>query len=122
MVGSTAAIFDTGTTQILGDPAGIVKLFKAISGAQAAPQFGQGIYTSTFHSVTNQSTHTYVSSILVPCTFDTPVSVNVGGKAVRISPGSFNLGPVSQGSSTCIAGAAAEEALTGGELVRRLPS
>ena len=55
--------------------------------------------------------------LLVPCKFDTPVSVEVGGKTVSISPASFNLGPVSPNSSTCLAGAAADKTLTGGELV-----
>ncbi len=59
---------------------------------------------------------------IVPCTLDTPVSINVGGKEVSISPDSFNLGPVSQGSNICIAGAAADPTLTGGELVRLFPS
>jgi cathepsin D len=61
-VGSTAAIFDTGTTQIIGDVAGIAKLFDSISGAQSAPQYGDGAYTSA-SCATNQSTHIYVSSI-----------------------------------------------------------
>jgi hypothetical protein len=52
VVGSTAAIFDTGTTSIVGDPAGIAALFNSISGAQPAFQFGDGIYTSAFSSAT----------------------------------------------------------------------
>jgi len=86
VVGSKAAFFDTGTTLIVGDTAGIAALFGAIIGAQPAPQIGEGIYT-------------------IPCTFNTPISFNVGGKAVSISPASFVRGPVSLGSSTCVAGA-----------------
>ena len=56
VVESTAAIFDSGTTQIIGDPAGIAKLFGAIDGAQPAPQLGEGAYTGAFSSATNQST------------------------------------------------------------------
>jgi len=93
VVGSTAAIFDTGTTQIVGDPTGIAAIFSSISGAQAAPQLGDGVYT-------------------IPCSFNTPISINVGGKAVSISPASFNLGAISQGSSTCLAGAFASATLT----------
>ena len=48
VVESAAAIFDSGTTQIVGDPTGIGKLFEAIDGAQPAPQLGEGAYTSTF--------------------------------------------------------------------------
>jgi cathepsin D len=94
VVESTAAIFDSGTTQIVGDPVGIANIFKQISGARAAPQYGDGTYT-------------------IPCSFDTPISIDVGGKTVSISPASFSLGPVSQNSSTCIAGAAADKTLTG---------
>jgi Eukaryotic aspartyl protease len=50
-------------------------------------------------------------SITVPCNFNTPISVYVGGKEVKISPATFNLGPVSAGSDTCIAGAASIEVL-----------
>ena len=52
VVGSTAAIFDTGTAQIIGDAAGIANLFNSISGAQLAPQIGDGVYTSAFSSAT----------------------------------------------------------------------
>ncbi|KAF8480125.1 acid protease [Russula ochroleuca] len=90
VVGSTAAIFDTGTTSIVGDAAGIAAIFNSISGAQAV---GDGSYT-------------------IPCSFNTPISFNVGGKAVSISPASFNLGPISQGSSSCTAGAFADPTLT----------
>ena len=54
---------------------------------------------------------TFDFSITVPCNFNTPISVYVGGKEVQISPATFNLGPVSTGSDTCIAGAAAIEVL-----------
>ena len=54
---------------------------------------------------------TFDFSITVPCHFNTPISVYVGGKEVQISPATFNLGPVSTGSDTCIAGAAAIEVL-----------
>ncbi|KAN0123324.1 eukaryotic aspartyl protease [Russula decolorans] len=94
VVGSNAAIFDTGTKQILGDSAGIAALFGAINGARSAPEIGKGIYT-------------------IPCTFNTSVSINVGGKAVSIPPASFNQGRVSEGSSTCVAGAVADPDLTG---------
>jgi hypothetical protein len=56
---------------------------------------------------------TFDFSIIVPCNFDTPISVYVGGKEVKISPASFNLGPVSAGSSTCYGGAAYDSSLTG---------
>jgi len=94
VVGNTAVIFDTGSTQIVGNSAGIASLFNSISGAQPAPQYGLGIYT-------------------IPCNFNTPISIDVGGKNVSISPASFNLGPLVEGSNICVAGAAADQTLTG---------
>jgi hypothetical protein len=122
VVGSEAAIFDTGTNNILSDSASIATLFGAIDGAQPAPQIGVGVYTSAFSGAIDQSTYSYTFNIAVPCTFNTSFSINVGGKAVSISPASFNLGRVSTGSSTCLAGAAANPNLAGGELVRHFPS
>ncbi len=71
---------------------------------------------------TYQPTYSYISNSLVPCTLDTPISINVGGKEVSISPDSFNLGRTSQDSDTCVAGAAADPTLTGSELVPCFPS
>ena len=50
VLGKTNAIFDTGTTQIVGDPAGIQKFFARLEqyGAKSDPQYGDGIYTSTW--------------------------------------------------------------------------
>jgi len=92
VVGNTEAIFDTGTTLIVGDKHGISKLFAPILGAQSAPQYGPGLYT-------------------IPCNFNTPISIDVGGMDIAISPASFNHGRVSD--NTCIAGAAASQALSG---------
>ena len=47
VVENTAAIFDTGTSQIIGDPDSIANLFGAIDGAQSA---SGGTYTSAFSS------------------------------------------------------------------------
>ena len=50
VVGKTAAIYDTGTTQIVGDPDSIEKFYEPLVlfyGAKSAPQYGDGIYTST---------------------------------------------------------------------------
>ena len=52
-------------------------------------------------------------SITVPCNFSTPISVHFGGKEVNISPNSFNVGPVFEGSDTCVAGATWDAALIG---------
>ncbi|KAI0299938.1 acid protease [Russula brevipes] len=94
VVQETEAIFDTGTTLIIGDPVGIASLYLEIPGALPAPQYGVGLYT-------------------IPCNFNTPISISVGGREFEISPASFNLGPVSAGSDTCIAGAAASATFIG---------
>jgi hypothetical protein len=54
VVGQTAAIFDTGTTQIISDPDSIAKFFDAISGAKSAPELGTGLYTSALCCVASQ--------------------------------------------------------------------
>jgi hypothetical protein len=46
VMGSTTAIFDTGTNQLVGDPHGISKFFEAIPNARRAPEIGDGFYTS----------------------------------------------------------------------------
>ncbi|KAI9510779.1 acid protease [Russula earlei] len=93
VVGQTEAIFDTGSTQIIGDPDGIRALFAAIPGA--SPSAGDD------------------NSYTIPCDLNPSISISVGGREVEISPASFNLGPVSEGSSTCVAGASADPNLTG---------
>jgi cathepsin D len=50
----------------------------------------------------------------VPCDFNTPISFHVGGKEIKISPETFNLGPASE-PGRCIGGAASSSDLTGGE-------
>ena len=50
----------------------------------------------------------------VPCDFNTPVAITFSGKAFQINPSTFNLGPESSGSSTCVGGFAASDGL--GEL------
>ena len=123
VLGSTATIFDSGTTLILGDPICVAKLFEAVNGAQLAPQLGEGIYTSAFSSATNQPIRIHISfNASVPCILDNLISIKVGGTEVNISPASFNFGRVSQDSDFCVAGVAADPSLTGGELIHRFPS
>jgi cathepsin D len=59
---------------------------------------------------------TFDFSITVPCDFNTPISFFIGGKEIKISPASFNLGPVSQDPGRCLAGAASQDILTGSKL------
>ncbi|KAI0040132.1 acid protease [Auriscalpium vulgare] len=90
VVSSTAAIIDTGTTQIIGSTAGVKAIYAQISGAKADSSLGDGLYS-------------------IPCSFSTPISVTLGGKAFTVAPSTFNLGPVSDGSSTCVGGAAIDD-------------
>lgn len=52
-------------------------------------------------------------SITVPCNFSTPISVYFRETEIKISSDSFNLGPVSEGSDTCLAGAASDASING---------
>ena len=53
VVGPTQAIFDTGTTQIVGDPQGIKQFYAPlyVYGARLDTDLGEGIYTSTSASI-----------------------------------------------------------------------
>ena len=120
-MGRTENIFDTGTTLIIGDPARIKSFYLPLRsyGAQLAlVQNGISIYTSTSpaSAVIQADATTFDLSITIPCNFNTSIAVSVGGKEVEISPESFNLGPESEGSDTCVAGAASDESLTGSKL------
>ena len=53
--------------------------------------------------------------ITVPCDFDTPISVFLGGSSVIVTPHTFNLGPTGI-DNRCIAGAASASSLTGSGL------
>jgi hypothetical protein len=46
VLGSIAAIFDTGTTLIVGDPDGIKKFMASVPESKLAPEIGDGFYTS----------------------------------------------------------------------------
>ena len=52
IVGETQAIFDTGTTLIIGDPSNVALLYEALAefGAESAPDLGDGMYSSTWAS------------------------------------------------------------------------
>jgi hypothetical protein len=118
------AIFDTGTTLILGDPAGIMALFLELSFGADRPEpvpGSPGYYTSTWANLAaDQPSQQYlVFHLTVPCDFDTPISIYFGGKEIKISPDTFNLGLIYyslDGSERCLAGAAWVGGLTGGKL------
>jgi len=115
------AIFDTGTTMILGDPAGITDFFAPlVLLCEAEPLPDTSGYTSGHYSSmwTNNTGRSAVVAIFdfcltVPCNFNTSISIYVGEKEIKISPKTFNLGPISDGSDRCLAGAASDKSLTG---------
>jgi cathepsin D len=115
------AIFDTGTTLIIGDPAGIMDFFAPLVlsfGAEPVPKF-PGYYSSTWANLAaDQPSQQYLNFfyLTVPCDFDTPISIYVGGKEIKISRDTFVLGPISNGSGRCLAGAASDDQLTGSKL------
>lgn len=93
VVNSISSIIDTGTTQIVGDEDNVAAVYKKISGAAEASQYGDGIYT-------------------IPCDFNTPLSLTFGGQEFTVDPSTFNLGQADSSGSACIGGLAADSSLT----------
>ncbi|KAI9437838.1 acid protease [Lactarius psammicola] len=89
VVGRAGAIIDTGTTQVVGDTQSVQAVYAQIPGSK---DVGSGTWT-------------------IPCDFNTPVSISFSGKMFEISASTFNLGPDSSGSSTCIGGFGASDGL-----------
>ncbi|KAH9059069.1 acid protease [Lactarius vividus] len=90
VVSGKDAIIDTGTTTVVGDPESVQAIYDRIPGSS---YFGYGIWTSAF-----------------PCDINTPVSITFS-KNFQISASTFNLGPITSGSSTCVGGFAGVEGL-----------
>lgn len=79
IISSTAAIIDTGTTQIIGSSSSVKKAYKAIGGAT---DNGDGTYS-------------------ISCDSSPDISITLGGKSFSVSAASFNL---PNGDGTCIGG------------------
>lgn len=110
MVGKKEAVFDTGTTAIIGDRESIEQFYKPFHPDIWPYTLGsKGRYSSTWAScVADQAPYNvfyYHLSITVPCNFSVPISFYVGGKEVKISPESFNLGHIEGSPTRCFAGA-----------------
>ncbi|KAL0949543.1 hypothetical protein HGRIS_009592 [Hohenbuehelia grisea] len=80
IVSHRPAIIDTSSFAIHGPSRDVQRFYSAIPGAQ---DIGQGIWT-------------------FPCGSLPPLGLTFGGYPWAISPESFNLGPKSEGSSSCI--------------------
>ncbi|KAH8997791.1 acid protease [Lactarius hatsudake] len=89
VIGGQGAIIDTGTTQVVGDTQSVQAIYDQIPGSK---DIGGGTWS-------------------IPCNFNTPVSITFSGKVFKISASTFNLGPESSGSSTCIGGFGASDGL-----------
>ncbi|KAF5370147.1 hypothetical protein D9758_001280 [Tetrapyrgos nigripes] len=80
------AIIDTGTTLIVGDTNSVAQFYAAVPGAQdASDTIGDGFFT-------------------FPCDSVPDVSFTFAGTDFSVSPDTFNLGLVSEGSSDCVGG------------------
>ncbi|KAN0138185.1 eukaryotic aspartyl protease [Lactarius tabidus] len=89
VVPSASAIIDTGSSLVVGDTQSVQAVYNQIPGSK---DVGDGTWT-------------------IPCDFNTPISITFSGKEFQISPSTFNLGPDSSGSSTCIGGFGASDDL-----------
>jgi hypothetical protein len=89
-----ADIFVQGSTIITGDPSNVAAFYQNIPGSKdASSTVGQGFYT-------------------FPCDSNPAVSFTFGGKDFPMTPGSFSLGPASQGSADCVGSIVASDGLT----------
>ncbi|KAI9438431.1 acid protease [Lactarius psammicola] len=88
VVGSDA-IIDTGTTQVVGDSQSVRAIYAQIPGSK---DVGSGTWT-------------------IPCNSNAHGSITFSGKAFEISASTFNLGPESSGSDTCVGGIGAVDGL-----------
>ncbi|KAH7919101.1 acid protease [Leucogyrophana mollusca] len=83
------SIIDTGTTLIVGDTKTVTAFYQSIGG-EANSDLGPGLYT-------------------YPCDKDPKFSLTFGGKSFDVSADTFNMGKVSQGSTSCIGGISASD-------------
>jgi hypothetical protein len=60
VVAHTEAIFDTGTTQLVGDRHTISKFFENIPGSKPAPELDDGAYTSALRDAVTWLTLTHI--------------------------------------------------------------
>ena len=73
VINEPEAIFDTGSSLIIGDPNGVQKFASKI-GATSAPEIGDGFYTSTSSSSAGQQSHIlifvsqYLATLALPST------------------------------------------------------
>jgi len=81
---NVTSIIDSGTTVVVGDVQGVSDLYSNITGSKPVPE-NPGYYS-------------------FPCNDVPQVSLTFGDKQVIISPETFSLGTVEDGSSDCVGG------------------
>jgi len=81
------AVIDSGTTMILGNRKAVQAFYHHIPGS--AP-LKSGLYS-------------------IPCSFNSSILFQFGATNFTIQPGTFNIGTVSDGSSDCVGGIAAND-------------
>jgi len=100
VAGVTDAIFDTGTSLIVGDNRTVQAIYDKIPGSALSNT--AGIYQSMDPGIRQLSIQRQTDSFLpVPCSFNDPISFEFGSKNFSVS---INLGPISENSTTCIGG------------------
>ncbi|THH14979.1 hypothetical protein EW146_g5430 [Bondarzewia mesenterica] len=95
VVGSISTIIDTGTTQIIGDSYNVGVIYSKIPGAQAAFEYGDGLYA-------------------IPCDFSSRLTLTFDGTAFKVDPSDMILGRLPDNSGLCLGGLAADDQLFGG--------
>ena len=96
VVGETKTIFDTGTTQIIGDPVSIEDFFTPLVllyCAEPAPQYGEGIYTSTWASSVADPTPHNISLSQSLAILILPSPLLLEGRKSRFLLNHLTLGP-----------------------------
>ncbi|KAH9054927.1 acid protease [Lactarius vividus] len=83
IAGVTDSVIDTGTSLIIGDSKTVKALYDHIPGSAPAN--------------------------IVPCSFNTTISVQFGGAKFALGPQIFNMGVMSENSTDCLGGIAAND-------------
>lgn len=98
---SALTAIDTGTTAIGGPTNDVAAIWAAVPGATAARGQGSQGFFEFRASPTFSALNIFVH-LAAACSTTVNVSLSFGGQAWAINPIDMNLGPVEDGSSTCL--------------------
>ena len=100
------AIIDTGSTLIITSDSIAQAFYANVTGAKPSTEIGGGVWSGMSSLVVQRGTSAH--ALPVPC--DTIGSLaptlTFGSRNFTVSPSTFSLGPVSDGSTDCVAGLA----------------